>query len=115
MKFEEGDLKAAETFAKMFLDNKLKFQTKHDDEIRFCGASRYKSKCVRCQTYYHPGEPIFYQNSKGWHERCASDQDRTLEFYTSWKAKQPKADEQGVMSYGETSWSTNGDYFGDEN
>lgn len=81
-KNEDNRQEVAIEICKMLSDGLLKVaSTSTSNELLFILSSKYRSKCCRCNTYYAYGDPIFCQNKKAWHVRCAEDNELENKFY----------------------------------
>lgn len=75
----------------MIQDKKLQVKAMHQtDSLGYKPHSQWKMKCCKCGKYYLAGAPCFYQGKLGWHEECASEQDKQLPYYIKCKENEAK-------------------------
>jgi hypothetical protein len=88
---ETGNPQAAIQLCQLFIDKKLATpKSIVDNELRFYTHSKKKVKCDRCQVYYMAGDPCFAMNGKGWHEKCATEEEKKFPYYLKCKSNEKK-------------------------
>jgi|ERR1039457_2348379 hypothetical protein len=78
------DPKWAIDIVQMISDKKisLRFREEIDPtQLKFIPNSNYANKCIICNERYEKGSSCFIRNSQGWHEACATEQDKELPYY----------------------------------
>lgn len=86
-KWEEDQSPAwAMKIVEMIRDKKIQIKAIHlTDALGYKPHSRYKKKCCKCNLYYLAGAPCFYRGNDGWHEECATEEDKQLPYYLKCK------------------------------
>lgn len=54
-----------------------------DNKTLFIVASKYQSKCCRCEMPYSFGDPIFVRDRRAWHLNCCEVEDLENTYYKS--------------------------------
>lgn len=79
---QENDPLIAIEICQMLAKGELKVSSStSDNKTLFIVASKYRSKCIKCNTYYEFGSSIFVRNKKAWHLKCADDSDLELPYF----------------------------------
>jgi hypothetical protein len=83
---ETQDTQAALELCQMFINKEVSAPKPiKDGELRYFPKSKLRNKCCVCGKYYEKDAPCFARDGKGWHEGCASAEDKQSPYYLKCK------------------------------